>query len=100
MTKELSKQIMKRFKYKNLHFKWRSRENFLAYKNEKNKCNMTKYAQKAYFRKVTAIKGGKSFWNAIKHFVANRGIITNDTITLEENGVLKNDPKEATEVFQ
>ena len=61
---------------------------------------MTKYAQKAYFRKVTATKGSKSFSNAIKPFVANRGIITNDSFTLEENGVLKNDLKEATEVFQ
>ena len=37
--------------------------------------------------------------NAIKPFFTNRGIITNDSITLEENGVLKNDPKETTEVF-
>ena len=35
MTKELSKQIMKRSKYKNLNFMWPSRENFLAYKNKK-----------------------------------------------------------------
>ena len=47
MTKELSKKIMKGTKSKNLYFKWPSRENFLAYKNEKNnKCNnMTKYAK-------------------------------------------------------
>ena len=32
-------------------------------------------------------------------FFTNRGIITNDGITLEENRVLKNDPKETTEVF-
>ena len=100
MTKELSKQIMKRSKYKNLNFMWPSRENFLAYKNKKNKCNsMTKYAKKAYFRKVTAKKGSKSFWNAIIPFFTNTGIITNDSITLEENRVLKNDPKETTEVF-
>ena len=60
MTKELSKQIMKRSKSKNLYFKWPYRENFLAYKNEKNKCNnMTKCAKKTYFRKVTAKKGNK-----------------------------------------
>ena len=29
----------------------------------------------------------------------NNGIITNDNITLEENGVLKIDPKEIAEVF-
>ena len=60
---------------------------------------MTKYAKKAYFRKVTAKKGNKSFWNGIKLFFANTGIITNDSITFEENGVLKNDSTETTEVF-
>ena len=60
----------------------------MAYKNEKNKCNnTTKYAKKAYFQKVTAKKGSKSFWNAIKPFFTNGGIKTNDSITLEENGV-------------
>ena len=34
-----------------------------------------------------------------KSFFTNRGIIANDSITLEENGVLKNDPKERVEVF-
>ena len=37
MTKALSKQIMKKSKSKNLYFKWFSKENFLAYKKEKNK---------------------------------------------------------------
>ena len=31
---------------------------------------MTKYAKKAYFRKVTLKEGSKSFWNAIKPFFA------------------------------
>ena len=93
MTKELSKQIMKRFESKNLYFKCPSKENFLDHKNDKTKCNnITKYAKKAYFQKVTR-KSSKSFWNAVKPFFTNRGIITNDNITLEENRVLKNDPK-------
>ena len=48
--------------------------------------------KKAYFQKVTR-KSSKSFWNAVKPFFTNRGIITNDNITLEENRVLKNDPE-------
>ena len=35
-------------------------------------------------------------WNSF--LLTNKGNITQDNITLEENGVLKNDPKEATEV--
>ena len=62
---------------------WPSKENFLAYKNEKNKL---------IFESNTK-KGSKSFWNTIKPFLINRGIIANDSITLEENEVLKNDPQ-------
>ena len=60
---------------------------------------MTKYAKKAHFQKVTAKKGSQSFWDAIKPFFTNRGIITNDSIIPEENGVFKSDPKETTKVF-
>ena len=50
MAKELSKQIMKRSKSKNLYFKWPSRENLLIYKNEKNIWNyMNKYAENRFF---------------------------------------------------
>ena len=58
MTKELSKQTMKRSKSKNLYFKWLSTANILAYKNEqKTKINyMTKNAKEVYFPKVTAKK--------------------------------------------
>ena len=49
--------------------------------------------------KSNSKKGSKSFWNAIKPFFTNRGIIANDSPTLEENGDLKNNPKETTEVF-
>ena len=54
---------------------------------------------KKLFSNSNSKKSGKSFWNAIKPFFTNRGIIANDSITFEENVVLKNDPKEATEVF-
>ena len=64
----------------------------MAYKNEKNKCNnMTKYAKKVYFRKVTVNICSKLFWNTIKFLFT--GIITNAGITLEENGIFKNDLK-------
>ena len=52
----------------------------------------------AFFRKVTAKKGSTSFWNGMKPFFTNTGIIT-DSIALEEHGVLKNDPKVTTKVF-
>ena len=52
MIKELSKQIMKRSKSKNLYFKWPSWENFLAYKNEKSKwATWPNMLKKHFFKK-------------------------------------------------
>ena len=39
MTRELSKAVMTKSKVKNSYVKWPSRENFVAYKKAKNKCN-------------------------------------------------------------
>ena len=39
MNKDLSKAIMTKSRIKNRYLKWPSRENFLAYKKIKNKCN-------------------------------------------------------------
>ena len=65
---------------------------------KKKKCNnITKYAKKVYFRKVTVNICSKLFWNTIKLLFT--GIITNASIALEENGIFKNNLKETTEVF-
>ena len=100
MTKELSKQIMKRSRYKNKYYKWPSRENFLAYKNAKNRCNnMLKYAKRVYFRNISLKNGSKSFWDAVKPFFTNKGIMSNENIVIEEDGILLNDTKTITEIF-
>ena len=52
MTKELSKAIMNRSKLKNRYTKWPSRENFLAFKKQKNLNIKTK---KNYFSKLLQI---------------------------------------------
>ena len=105
MNKELSKAIMTRSRLKHKYTKWPSRENFLALKRIKNKCarpfNMAKFAKKQYFKEATSqgIMSSKSFWNAVKPFLTNKGIVTNDIITLEENGQLINDEKEVAEIL-
>ena len=84
---------MKRSISENLYFKWLFREHFLTYKNEKTNATTWPDMLKNVFSKINSKKGSKSFWNAIKSFFTNRGIINNDSITLEENRVLNNDPK-------
>ena len=69
MNKELSKAIMEKSRFRNRHLKYPSRENFLAYKNIKNKCNnLLKQSKKKYIKDISN-KGAatsKSFWPGIQ----------------------------------
>ena len=50
MNKNLSKVIMTKSRIRNKYLKWLSRENFLAFKSIKNKCNnLLKKSKKKYF---------------------------------------------------
>ena len=51
MTRELSKAIMTKSKVKKSYVKWPSRENFVAYKKAKNKCNSLTRKPKRKFSK-------------------------------------------------
>ena len=86
MNKDLSKAIMTKSRIKNRYLKWPSRENFLAYKKIKNKCNnLLKASKKRYF-KENAGEGsasGKSFWNTVKPFISSKGTLSNDNIIIE-----------------
>ena len=54
MNKELSKAIMEKSRLQNRHLKYPSRENFLAYKNIKNKCNnLLKQSKKKYIKDIS-----------------------------------------------
>ena len=93
MTKELSKAIMTRFRIKNKYNKWLSSENFLAFKQIKNKCtNLTKAAKKQYFAKSTENQPltNKSFWNSILPFLTSKNARNDNVITLKEKGRLIN----------
>ena len=86
MNKELSKAIMEKFRLRNRYLKYHSGENFLAYKNIKNKCNnLLKQSTNKYIKDISN-KGAatsKSFWNTVKPFITNKGIQTNENITVE-----------------
>ena len=86
MNKKLSKSIMDKSRIKNKYLKWPSRENFLAYKKIKNKCNnLIKKSKKIYFQ-VHAGEGsatGKSFWKIVKPFISTKGTLSSDNIIIE-----------------
>ena len=102
MTKELSKSIMNRSRFKNRYVKWPSRENFLSYKKAKNLCNsLNKKAKKTYFEKATenGIKGSKKFWSTVKPFLSSKGFIHNDDITIETDNKIIEDESELAKTF-
>ena len=83
MTKELSKAIMNTSKLKNKYTKWPFRENFLAFKKQKNICkNLDKKTKKNYFSKVDSngVMGNKQFWKTVKHFLTSKGFLHNEDI--------------------
>ena len=100
MNKELSKAIMEKSRFRNRHLKYPSRENFLAYKNIKNKCNnLLKQSKKKYIKDISN-KGAatsKSFWNTVKPFITHKGIQTNENITIE---VEKNEQIEVKDLHE
>ena len=75
MNNELSKVIINKSRLRNKYRKCPYRENFLAYKKTKNKCNtLTKKTKKWYFEYVGQNKNfatSKAFWNTVRPFIWN-----------------------------
>ena len=101
MTRELSKAIMEKLKTRSKYLKWPSRENYVSYKKSKNKCNSLKKAKKIFFKEATkdGIISNKKFWSTVKAFLTNKGGISNDFITVENDGDLISNEKEIVELF-
>ena len=100
VNKELSKAIMEKFRLRNRHLKYPSRENVLTYKNIKNKCNNLPKQFKKKCIKDISNKGAatsQSFWNAVKPFITDKGIQINENIIIE---VVKNEKIEVKGLHQ
>ena len=102
MARELSKAIMANSKVKNSYVKWPSRENFVAYEKAKNKCNsLTRKAKRKLFKEATKIgvMSNRTFWNAVKPLLTNKGCMTNDCISTEKDGDIVRDEEVLVELF-
>ena len=93
---------MTKSKVKNSYVKWSSRENFVTYKKEKNKCNsLTKKAKRKFFKEATknGVISNRTFWKTLKPFLINKGCITNDCINIEKDGDVIRDKKVLVKLF-
>ena len=102
VTKELRSAIMKRSRLRTKYNKWKSRENYIAYRQAKRKCDkLTVAAKSMYFKKATehGVMTNKQFWKVMKPMLTKKGIISSDVIILEENGKQISDESELVEIF-
>ena len=102
MSRDVSKAIMTKPKVKNSYVKWPSRENFVAYKKAKNKCNsLTRKAKRKFFKEATksGVMSNRTFWKTVKPFLTNKGCITNDCISIEKDEDIVRDEKVLLELF-
>ena len=102
ITKELLKGIMTPSRLKNKFNRHRTKENWNAYKIQRNKCVQLRIkAIKSYFEQNT--KGGdvshKLFWKTIRPFLSNEGTHDNHDIILEENGNLIKDKENISDIL-
>jgi len=102
MTKELRKAIMNRSRLKKKYQNWPSRENFVIWKKQKNKCNkLLRKAKQNYFKNITEndLNGNKKFWNFVKPFLTNKGIISSDFISIKKGDEFIDNEEELVEMF-
>ena len=102
MTKEVRKAIMTRSRLRKKYLDWPSRENYTIWKKQKNKCKkLCRKAKQNYFKKITEkdLNGNKKFWQFVKPFLTNKGILGSDYISIKkENNFIENE-EELVEMF-
>ena len=87
-TKQLSKEIMTRFKLRNRYLKNRNQENRAIYVKQRNYCvSLLRKSKKKYYENLDErnLMDNKLFWKTIKPSFSDE-IVTRDRTHLTENG--------------
>ena len=102
MNKELAKAIMTRSRLKNIFIKFKNKQNWQAFAKQRNKCTkLRKKAIKSHFAKVTGngMMTNRCFWKTVKSFLNSKADHGQQTIILEENDKIHENPKNIAEIF-
>ncbi len=102
MTKDLSKAIMDRSRYKNTYNKNPTPQNRGIFKRQRNYCVfLRRKAKKEAFQKVTENfrSNTKQFYKLMKPFLSNKVLSESVDITLAENGHMITDTKNVVDIF-
>ena len=87
MNREFQKEIYVSSRLRNKFCDEASAENKAAYKKQRNKCvKIRRKSIKRYMDKVSekGIETNKSFWNFVKPFMTNKGMVASNDLTLIE----------------
>ena len=101
VTKELSKVIMLRTRFRNRFFKMKTSEAKVKCNKQRNIfVSLTKKAKRNYFESLdlNIICDNKKFWATVKPLFSNK-IKSVENIVLKRNGALINDEEEVANIF-
>ena len=102
MNSEFQKEIYVRSRLRNNYWVEPSAENKAMYKKQRNKCvKIRRKSIKRYMDKVSekGMETNKSFWNFIKPFMTNKGMVASNDITLIEGKNVITDEYEISQTF-
>ena len=101
MTKELSKAIMLRTRFRYQFLKMKTPEAKAKYNKQRNICvSLTRKGKRNYYESLDLnnICDNKKFWATVKPIFSNK-IKSVENIVLSENGVLIKDEEEVAKIF-
>ena len=102
MNKELAKAIMTTSHLKNIFIKDKNKQNWEAFAKQRNKCTkLRKNAIKFHVAKVTenGMMTNRCFWKTVKPFLNSKGDHGQQTIILEENDKIHENPTNIPDIF-
>ena len=102
MTRNLRKQIYNKSKLRNKLCRTPTKENEKLYKKQRNKCvALKRKCIKEHFYNISNNNTltNKIFWNFIRHFLVNKGLLNSDEIMLSKEYKFTTDTKEVVQVL-
>ena len=106
MNKELSKAIMHRSWLKSKYRKFPTPNNRLNYQKQRNKCvAIRRKAVNEQFSRISGISGisgkvsNKDFYKLVKPYLANKGTLTNNDITLVNDDIMVTDQNKIMKIL-
>ena len=101
MTKELSKEIMKRSRLRNYFLRKKTEENCKLFVKQRNKCvSLLKKAKKEYYQNLDEknVIDNKKFWKTVKPLLSDKSV-SREKINLTENEKMLTSEFETAETF-